>query len=58
MLVFFLAIYLNINYNINGDNMFNLLIKFIEYLKYERHYSNNTIMAYDDNISKFLEYLI
>ncbi len=57
MLVFFLAIYLNINYNINGDNMFNLLIKFIEYLKYERHYSNNTIMAYDDNISKFLEYL-
>ena len=37
--------------------MFNLLTKFIEYLKYERHYSPNTIIAYDDNISKFLEYL-
>ena len=37
--------------------MFNLLNKFLEYLKFERHYSNNTIIAYDDNITRFLEYL-
>ena len=37
--------------------MCNLLNKFLEYLKFERHYSNNTIIAYDDNITRFLEYL-
>lgn len=30
--------------------------KFLDYLKYERNYSNNTIIAYENNIRHFLEY--
>ena len=37
--------------------MNNLVNKYIEYIKYERHYSNNTVIAYEDNINKFMKYL-
>ena len=30
--------------------------KFLDYLKYERNYSNNTIIAYENNIRGFLSY--
>ena len=30
--------------------------KFLDYLKYERNYSNNTIIAYENNIRDFLSY--
>ena len=30
---------------------------FLDYLKYERNYSNNTIIAYENNIEKFFLYL-
>ena len=30
--------------------------KFLDYLKYERNYSNNTIIAYENNIRNFLSY--
>ena len=32
------------------------LNSFVEYLNYERHYSINTIMAYQDNVSKLLKF--
>lgn len=32
------------------------LDKFLDYLKYERNYSNNTIIAYENNIRGFLSY--
>lgn len=37
--------------------MSELLDKFIDYLEYERNYSHNTVIAYENNINKFIEYL-
>lgn len=37
--------------------MKKLVNEFINYLEYERNYSNNTIVAYENNINKFILYL-
>lgn len=37
--------------------MKKLVNEFINYLEYERNYSNNTILAYENNINKFVLYL-
>ena len=37
--------------------MNKLVNEFINYLEYERNYSNNTIVAYENNINKFVLYL-
>ncbi len=37
--------------------MQKLLNSFIDYLKYEKHYSENTVIAYEKNISQFIEFL-
>lgn len=38
--------------------MNKLVRKFLEYLENERHYSNNTVLAYEHDLYQFLEYLI
>lgn len=35
-----------------------MIRSFINYLKFERRYSNNTVVAYENDIEQFLEYLV
>ena len=37
--------------------MNNYLEKFIKYLKFERGYSDNTIINYEEDINEFIDYL-
>ena len=44
-------------YNYNVMYMDKYVEDFINYLEYERNYSNNTVIAYKNNISKFIDYI-
>lgn len=44
-------------YNYNVMYMDKYVEDFINYLEYERNYSNNTVIAYKNNIAKFIDYI-
>ena len=44
-------------YNYSVMYMDKYVEDFINYLEYERNYSNNTVIAYKNNISKFIDYI-
>ncbi len=49
---------MNINYNLIkcDENLRNVIVKWFEFLQYEKHYSQNTLISYFEDLSFFIKF--